>query len=286
MTDIPPQSQDRMPGLESELRPPAEHIRESYKGSGKLAGKRALITGGDSGIGRAAALHFAREGADVAILYLPEEAGDGAEALRLIEAEGARGLAIEADLRDPKACADAVARTVAAFGGLDILVANAAIQKVYGDLTEISDDDWHWHFDVNIHSIFYLSRAALPHLSAGSSIICTSSVIAFLGNGDLLAYSTTKGAISGFARGLAKQLAARGIRVNQVAPGPIWTPIQPASWGQVDPQIVAETGKDTPIGRIGQPSEVGPAFVYLASEEASYVTGQTIHVNGGIPVNG
>lgn len=285
MTEIPPQSQDRMPGRESELTPPAEHIRDSYKGAGRLTGKRALITGGDSGIGRAVALHFAREGADVAIVYLPEEAEDGREAIRRIEAEGTRTIAIEGDLRDPGFCQEAVEKTVAAFGGLDILVPNAGIQKVAKDVTEISDADWNWHFDVNIHSIFYLSRAAMPHLSKGSSIISCASVNGFLGDQDLLAYSSTKGAISGFTRALAKQVAKRGVRVNQVAPGPIWTPIQPASWGRVDPQSMPEMGKDTPMGRIGQPSEVGPAFVYLASEDGSYITGQTIHVNGGMIVN-
>ncbi|MBK1622568.1 glucose 1-dehydrogenase [Afifella marina] len=275
-----------MPGRESELTPPAEHIRDSYRGAGRLAGKRALITGGDSGIGRAVALHFAREGAAVAIVYLPEEADDGREAVRLIEAEGAQALAVEGDLRRPEFCKDAVEKTVETFGGLDILVANAGIQKVAKDVTEISDADWNWHFDVNIHSIFYLSRAAMPHLGKGSSIISCTSVNGFLGDEDLVAYSSTKGAISGFTRALAKQIANQGVRVNQVAPGPIWTPIQPASWGRVDPKSMPEMGKDTPMGRIGQPAEVGPAFVYLASEDGSYITGQTIHVNGGMIVNG
>jgi NAD(P)-dependent dehydrogenase (short-subunit alcohol dehydrogenase family) len=286
MTRIPPQSQNRMPGRESELVPPAEHIRASYKGYGRLAGRRALVTGGDSGIGRAVALHFAREGASIAIVHLPEEADDGAEAIRLIEAEGAPALAIVGDLRDAGFCDGAVARVVEAFGGLDILVNNAGIQKVAKDLCEIGDEDWAWHFDVNVDPMFRLSRAALPHLRGGAAIINTTSVNGYVGNEQLVAYSSTKGAMMGFTRALALQLAPRGIRVNEVAPGPIWTAIQPAGFGPVDPQMVADMGKDVPMGRIGQPSEVAPAYVYLASEEASYVTGQTIHVNGGMPVNG
>ena len=283
---IPPQSQDRMPGRESELVPPAEHIRASYKGSGRLAGKRALVTGGDSGIGRAVAVHFAREGASVAITFLPEEADDGAEAIRLLEAEGVPALAIVGNLRDADFCTAAVERTVAAFGGIDILVNNAGIQKVADDLSAISDEDWEWHFGVNVHPMFRLSRAALPHMGRGAAIIATTSVNGYVGNKSLVAYSSTKGAIMGFTRALSQQLAQRGIRVNEVAPGPIWTAIQPAGFGPVDPQMVADMGKDVPMGRIGQPSEVAPAYVYLASEEASYVTGQTIHVNGGMPVNG
>ncbi len=283
---IPPQSQDHMPGVESKLIPPAQHIRDSYKGSSKLAGKKALITGGDSGIGRAAALHFAREGADVAIIYLPEEADDGQDAKKLIEAEGVRALAIEADLRKVENCNNVVKTVIEQFGGLDIVVNNAGIQKVAKDLGEISDDDWHWHFDINVHAMFYLTRAALPHLHKGASIINTTSVNAFAGNDMLVAYSTTKAAQAGFTRALALQLADKGIRVNEVAPGPVWTPIQPAGFGPIDPQIVADMGKSVPLARIGQPSEVGPAYVYLASEDSSFITGQTIHVNGGMIING
>lgn len=281
-----PQTQDRMPGRESELMPPAEHIRPGYRGAGRLAGKRAIVTGGDSGIGRAVALHFAREGAHVAIVHLPMEADDGARTLELLHAEGTQALAIVGDLREPAFCLDVIDQTVAAFGGLDILVNNAGIQKVADDLRAISDDDWAWHFDTNVHPMFRLSRAALPHLARGASIINTTSVNAFVGNDSLVAYSSTKAAQVGFTRALALQLASHGIRVNEVAPGPIWTSIQPAGFGPVDPQLVADIGKSVPLGRIGQPSEVAPAYVYLASEDASYITGQTIHVNGGMAVNG
>lgn len=286
MKNVPPQSQNRMPGRESELNPAAEHIRESYRGSGRLKGKKALVTGGDSGIGRAVALHFAREGADVAIVYLPEEADDGAEAVRLIEAQGVRALSIEADLRDPDACKTVITTVIEAFGGLHILVNNAGIQKVAMDLGEISDKDWFWHFDINVHAMFFLCRAALPYLSEGASIINTTSINAFAGNEFLVAYSTTKAAQAGFTRALALQLASKGIRVNEVAPGPVWTSIQPAGFGPIDPQMVAQMGQDVPMKRMGQPSELGPAYVYLASEEASFMTGQTIHVNGGMIVNG
>ena len=282
---IPPQSQDHQPGVERLLKPRAEHIRPDYRGSDKLKGRRALITGGDSGIGRAVALHFAREGADVAILYLEEEE-DARETIRLAEAEGVRALAIEGDVANSMVCNDAVAHVVEVFGGLDIVVHNAGVQYVSTDLTDISDETWQRHMDVNINGYFYITRAALPHLNRGSAIINTSSINAFAGNKALVAYTTTKAAEMGFTRALALQLAEKGIRVNAVAPGPIWTPLQPASWGPVDPQAVADMGKSTPMGRIGQPSEMGPAYVYLAAEDSSYVTGQTVHVNGGMIING
>ncbi|AXY23747.1 MULTISPECIES: glucose 1-dehydrogenase [Komagataeibacter] len=282
---IPPQSQDHQPGVERLLKPRAEHIRPDYRGSDKLKGRRALITGGDSGIGRAVALHFAREGADVAILYLEEEE-DARETIRLAEAEGVRALAIEGDVANSMVCNDAVAHVVEVFGGLDIVVNNAGVQYVSTDLTDISDETWQRHMDVNINGYFYITRAALPHLNRGSAIINTSSINAFAGNKALVAYTTTKAAEMGFTRALALQLAEKGIRVNAVAPGPIWTPLQPASWGPVDPQAVADMGKSTPMGRIGQPSEMGPAYVYLAAEDSSYVTGQTVHVNGGMIING
>ncbi|GBQ97856.1 oxidoreductase [Gluconobacter cerinus NRIC 0229] len=267
------------------MQPKAEHIRASYKGSGKLTGKKALISGGDSGIGRAAALHFAREGADVAILYL-EEHEDAKETIRLIEKEGRKGLAIAGDVSSSQTCNSAVEKTVKELGGLDILVNNAGVQIVQEEISAISDQEWQKHMDTNINGYFYLVRAALPHLAKGSAIINTSSINAFAGNKALLAYSTTKAAEMGFTRALALQLVSKGIRVNAVAPGPIWTPLQPASWGPVDPQSVADLGKDTPMGRCGDPSELGPAYVYLASNDASFVTGQTLHVNGGMIING
>lgn len=282
---ILPQSQDHQPGLEGLMQPKAEHIRASYKGSGKLTGKKALISGGDSGIGRAAALHFAREGADVAILYL-EEHEDAKETIRLIEKEGRKGLAIAGDVSSSQTCNSAVEETVKELGGLDIIVNNAGVQIVQEEISAISDQEWQKHMDTNINGYFYLVRAALPHLAEGSAIINTSSINAFAGNKALLAYSTTKAAEMGFTRALALQLVSKGIRVNAVAPGPVWTPLQPASWGPVDPQSVADLGKDTPMGRCGDPSELGPAYVYLASNDASFVTGQTLHVNGGMIING
>ncbi|MFT8366751.1 MAG: glucose 1-dehydrogenase [Gluconobacter cerinus] len=282
---ILPQSQDHQPGLEGLMQPKAEHIRASYKGSGKLTGKKALISGGDSGIGRAAALHLAREGADVAILYL-EEHEDAKETIRLIEKEGRKGLAIAGDVSSSQTCNSAVEKTVKELGGLDILVNNAGVQIVQEEISAISDQEWQKHMDTNINGYFYLVRAALPHLAKGSAIINTSSINAFAGNKALLAYSTTKAAEMGFTRALALQLVSKGIRVNAVAPGPVWTPLQPASWGPVDPQSVADLGKDTPMGRCGDPSELGPAYVYLASNDASFVTGQTLHVNGGMIING
>ncbi|NHN88295.1 glucose 1-dehydrogenase [Acetobacter conturbans] len=282
---IPPQSQDHQPGVEGKMTPPAIHIRPGYKGSGKLTGKKALITGGDSGIGRAAALHFAREGADVAIIYL-EEHEDAQETARLIEAEGRKAVLIAGDVASSSFCNEAVEKAVSDLGGLDILVNNAGVQYVSLDLTDITDEVWQRHMDVNINGYFYITRAALKHLNSGASIISTSSINAFAGNKSLVAYTTTKSAEMGFTRALALQLAGKKIRVNAVAPGPVWTPLQPASWGPVDPEAVANLGKDTPMERCGEPCELGPAYVYLASDDSSYVTGQTLHVNGGMIING
>ncbi|AZV37850.1 NAD(P)-dependent oxidoreductase [Komagataeibacter xylinus] len=284
-TTIPPQSQPHQPGVERLMNPQAEHIRESYRGSGKLKGRRALVSGGDSGIGRAAVLHFAREGADVAILYL-EEDEDAHETVRLARAEGVQALAIRGNVASSAVCDDAVRQTVDTLGGLDIVVNNAGVQYVSEDLTDITDDMWQHHMDVNINGYFYLTRAALPHLGRDSAIINTSSINAFAGNASLVAYTTTKAAEMGFTRALALQLAPKGIRVNAVAPGPVWTPLQPASWGPVDPDSVAHLGDKTALGRVGQPSELGPAYVYLAAQDSSFVTGQTLHVNGGMIVNG
>lgn len=282
---IPPQTQSRNPGLETELDPQAIHITDSYKGSGKLAGKRALVTGGDSGIGRAVALHFAREGAKVAILYL-DETEDAENTRKLVEAEGTECLVVAGDIADRAVCDQAIAKIAEAWGGIDILVNNAGIQRARASLADISDEEWHWHFNVNIHGMFYLTRAALAHMGKGAAIINTTSINAFAGNKHLVAYTSTKGAIAGFTRALALQLVDQGIRVNEVAPGPFWTPIQPSGFGPYDPQIVASMTDATPMNRVGQPAELGPAYVYLAAEDSSYVTGQTIHVNGGMVVNG
>ncbi|GBR54666.1 oxidoreductase [Neokomagataea thailandica NBRC 106555] len=283
--EIPPQSQEHQPGVESALEPAALHIRADYVGSGKLAGKKALISGGDSGIGRSVALHFAREGADIAILYL-EEDEDAEETKRLVEKEGRQCLLISGDVSSSVVCNDAVAQTVKTLGGLDILVNNAGIQVISEDICSISDEEWQRHLNINVNGYFYLARAAVPHLSAGSAIINTSSINAFTGNKSLLAYSTTKAAELGFTRALSLELVTHGVRVNAVAPGPVWTPLQPASWGPVDPQAVADLGKSTPMERCGDPAELGPAYVYLASQDASFVTGQTLHVNGGMIING
>lgn len=267
------------------MRPLAVHIRESYRGSGKLSGKTALISGADSGIGRAAALHFAREGANVVILYL-EEHDDAQETVSLIEKEGVKALAIAGDIRSSAFCNDAVKQTIEQFSNLDILVNNAGWQVVNQNSASITDDEWQRHMDTNINGYFYLTRAALAHLGEGSAIINTSSINAYRGSAGLLAYSTTKAAEMGFTRALALELVSKGIRVNAVAPGPVWTPLQPASWGPVDPQEVSELANSVPMDRCGDPAELGPAYVYLASADSSFVTGQTLHVNGGTIING
>lgn len=284
---IPPQSQDRQPGVESQMTPPAEFIRDDYLGSDKLKDQIALITGGDSGIGRSVALHYAREGADSVIVYL-EEHDDARETRRLVEAEGRRCLLIAGDVADADFCRTAIARAVEEFGRLDILVNNAGRQELHNAPESTSDDEWLRTFDVNIHGYFFMAQAALPHIrESGGVIINTTSVNSFIGNPYLLAYNTTKGAITAFTRTLAQMTAGDGIRVNQVAPGPIWTPLIPATMGAFDTDLVADFGgPQTPMGRAGQPSEVGPAYVYLASGDSSYITGQTIHINGGMIVNG
>ena len=264
--------------------PPAEFIDDHYKGSGKLAGKCALISGGDSGIGRAVALHYAREGAKVAIIYHTD--ADAAEHTRqAVEREGADALVIQGDVSKSADCNAAVATVIEHWSALDVVVNNAGFQKPFASLTDISDDDWTAHFDVNMHGMFYLSRAALPHLGEGASIINTSSVNAFVGNEHLVPYTATKGAVTGFTRALALQLAEQGIRVNQVAPGPVVTSIQ-LTFKDYDEDILKEMDQVTPMQRIGQPRELGAAYVYLACQDSSFVTGQTMHVNGGMILNG
>ena len=281
-TTLPPQHQDMQPGLEAEMTPQPEYIRPNYQGANKLQGKVALITGGDSGIGRAVAVHFAREGANVAIAYKPEEEEDAYQTRQLVEAEGRRCLTLPGDLREHGFCQDIVEQTVQELGHLNIVVNNAAEQFPSDDLTEITDQQWEDTFQVNFFAIVRVTRAALPHLQAGDSIICTSSINAYRGNQQLVDYSSTKGAITVFVRSIAQQLAEKQIRVNAVAPGPIWTPLIPASFPA---QKVASFGKDTTMKRPGQPSEVAPAYVFLASEDATYFTGQTLHPNGGEVVN-
>ncbi|SFQ67104.1 SDR family oxidoreductase [Hymenobacter arizonensis] len=281
-TTLPPQHQDQQPGIEAEMTPMPIYIRPNYKGSEKLQGKVALITGGDSGIGRSVAVHYAREGADVAITYLPTEEQDAYETRQLVEAEGRRCLTLPGDLRDATYCTDIVERTVQELGGLNIVVNNAAEQFVSTDLTDTSDEQWLDTFQVNFFSFVRVTRAALKHLKEDDSIICTSSINAYRGNQQLVDYSSTKGAITVFVRSMAQQLAEKKIRINSVAPGPIWTPLIPASFPA---EKVATFGKDTTMKRPGQPCEVGPAYVFLASEDATYFTGQTLHPNGGETVN-
>ncbi|RKR07362.1 NAD(P)-dependent dehydrogenase (short-subunit alcohol dehydrogenase family) [Kushneria sinocarnis] len=281
---FPAQQQERQPGVEQEMTPQPEIIREDYRGSGKLEGRKALISGGDSGIGRTAAVHFAREGADVAIVYLDEHA-DAEETKRLIEAEGRQALLISGDMSDSDFCHRAVEQTLQAFGAINILVNNAAQQVVRADITDIPDDEWRHIFDVNIHGYFYMTKAVRPHLKAGDTIINTTSINPFVGNAKLMAYTSTKGAITGFTRSLSEALVGEGIRVNEVAPGPIWTPIQPATMGRFDPTLVETLGEKMPMGRAGQPSELGPAYVFLASKDASYISGHSLHINGGAIIN-
>ncbi len=280
--ELPPQEQDQQPGLEKEMTPRPHETKPEYKGSGKLRGKAAIITGGDSGIGRAVAVLYAREGADVAIVYLNEH--EDAEATRkLVEAEGRRCLVLAGDIKQRSFCRETVQKTVEAFGRLDIVVNNAAVQFVQESLEDITEEQLETTFRTNIFSQFYLTQAALEHLKEGSSIINTTSVTAYEGNPVLIDYSSTKGAILAFTRALAASLAEKGIRVNAVAPGPIWTPLIPATFPA---EKVAQFGQDTPLGRPGQPEEVATCYVFLASEDASYITGQTLHPNGGRPVNG
>ncbi|MCX2524126.1 SDR family oxidoreductase [Larsenimonas rhizosphaerae] len=278
--------QQTLPGSEALMSPRAEFIRDSYRGSGKLDGKVALITGGDSGIGRSTAIHFAREGASVAITHLAEEQEDALEAKRLVEAEGARCLLIEADLRQRDVCDDVIRQVIDTFGALNTLVNNAGTQQVSKDMTELSDEQWKNTFATNIDSLFYLTRAALPHLGEDDTIINNASINAYIGPEFLIDYSATKGAIISFTRSLSNQVVGRGIRVNAVAPGPVWTPLQPATLGAHDPDMLEDFGSGTPMGRAGQPSELGPCFVFLASLDSSFISGQTLHPNGGTVVNG
>lgn len=271
------------PGLEADLEPKPEwHPR--YPGSGRLDGKVAVITGGDSGIGRAVAVLFAREGARVAILYLENEEEDAQATGRFVNDEGQDALLIAGDLADKGFCEDAVAEVIDRFGRIDILVNNAGEQHPAEDITDISEDQLVRTFQTNVFGMFHLSQAARPHLKEGAAIINCTSVTSFKGSDELVDYSSTKGAITAFTRALAAQLADKGIRVNAVAPGPIWTPLNP--FGGASPEKLKDFGKSTPLGRPGQPNEVAPSFLFLACEDASYMSGQVLHPNGGVPVGG
>lgn len=280
--DTPPQHQDAQPGLEHEMNPRPVYIRDTYQGADKLLGKIALITGGDSGIGRAVAIHFAREGADVAIVYHPREETDAQETKQLVEAEGRRCLLLAGDLHSLSFINDVVNRVVSTFGHINILVNNAANHVEQTDFTDITDEQLAATFELNILAMFRLTKAALPHMAAYDCIINTTSVVSYRGSKNLIDYASTKGAVTTFTRSLSQNLVERNIRVNGVAPGPVWTPLIVSTKTLEE---VEKFGKDTPLGRAGQPAELAPAYVFLASEDASYFTGQVIHVNGGEVVN-
>ncbi|HSL53096.1 MAG TPA: SDR family oxidoreductase [Pyrinomonadaceae bacterium] len=278
MSPMPAQHQPK-PGIEAKIKPRPNYQAPLYKGAGKLKEKVALITGGDSGIGRAVAVLFAREGADVAFTFLKEEKQDAEETKRAIEAEGQEAFPLSGDVRDPKVCKKLVQQTVDKFGKLDILVNNAAFQQHQESLEEVTEEQWDRTFKTNIYGYFYMTKAALPHLEEGSVIVNTGSITGLEGSKELLDYASTKGAIHAFTKSLAQNLVERGIRVNCVAPGPVWTPLNPSDKKAED---VAEFGADTPMKRPAQPEEIAPAFVYFASEvDSSYVTGEVLTLLGG-----
>ncbi|WP_338832257.1 SDR family oxidoreductase [Bradyrhizobium sp. 27S5] len=283
MPDYPkppyPSQRQPMPGSTAKMHPRPDHGETSYNGSGRLQGKRAIITGGDSGIGRAVAIAFAREGADILIAYL-DETDDAKEVAAIIEKEGRKAVLVEGDLRSPDHCRAVVDRAVRDLGGVDILVNNAAHQATFSDIGDISDEEWRITFEVNIHAMFFLAKAAVPHMTPGGSIINTAWVNADMPNPILLAYATTKGAIQNFTGGLAQMLAEKGIRVNAVAPGPIWTPLIPSTMPN---DAVKNFGKQVPMKRAGQPAELATAYVMLADPLSSYTSGTTIAVTGGKP---
>lgn len=273
----PGQTQDQQPGIEEEMSPAPIYDDSDYKGSGKLKGKNTIITGGDSGIGRAIAVAYAKEGANVAIIYLDEHE-DATKTVSLIEGYGGKAMKIATDLSDDENCQQAIDEVVQEFGNINVLVNNAGKQFPTDNFLDITPDQLQETFSTNIYSMFYLTQAALPHMTKGDAIVNTSSVTAYRGSPGLIDYSATKGAITTFTRSLALNLVEQGIRVNAVAPGPIWTPLIPATF---DKEKVKHHGEDTPMKRRGQPAENAPAYVFLASTDSSYMTGQTIHVDGG-----
>lgn len=284
MTDYPrppyPEQHQAMPGHTDAMKPRPDHGETSYVGSGRLAGKSAIITGGDSGIGRAVAIAYAREGANLLISYLSEEEEDARETQKWVEEAGRKAVLMPGDISSAQHCRAIIDKAVEELGGIDILVNNAAHQASFEAFGDISDREWELTFAVNIHAMFYLSKAAAPHLEDGGVIINTSSINADQPNAHLLAYATTKGAIQNFTMGLAQMLADKNIRVNCVAPGPVWTPLIPST---MPPEAVKSFGENTPIGRAAQPRELAPPYVMLASDEASYMSGATVPVTGGRP---
>ncbi|VXB24313.1 SDR family oxidoreductase [Maribacter litoralis] len=276
------QEQKTQPGKEFNMNPEPVTIRDSYKGSDKLKNKVVLLTGGDSGIGKSIAVHFAREGALVAIIYLNEEK-DALQTKNEIENEGGQCLLLQGDVKNEQFCKEAIDKTISNFGSLNCVINNAAMQFPTEHIEDIKIENLHTTFETNIYPYFYIVKAAMKHLKAGDTIINTTSVTAYRGSEHLIDYASTKGAIVSFTRSLSKSLAEKGIRVNAVAPGPIWTPLIPATF---DGEKLENFGKDVPLGRAGQPAEVAPAYVYLASEDSSYMTGQVLHVNGGEVIGG
>lgn len=276
---LPEQDQPR-PGKESKMNPEPEIIRKNYKGSEKLKGKVALITGADSGIGRSIAVHFAIEGADVAIIY-DKSTSDAKATKKMVEDHGQKALLLKGDLKKPAFCKKAVKETVKEFGRIHILINNAAVQFPQDSIKEIDNDQLHLTFETNVYPLFYITKEVISQMKSGDCIINTTSITAYRGHDALIDYSSTKGAVLSFTRALSGNLAKKNIRVNAVAPGPIWTPLIPSTFDSV-----SDFGKDAPLGRVGQPSEVAPAFVYLACADSSYVTGQVIHVNGGSVLGG
>jgi NAD(P)-dependent dehydrogenase (short-subunit alcohol dehydrogenase family) len=276
---FPPQQQT-VPGLQSQMNPVPDCGEKSYRGSGKLTGKKAIITGGDSGIGRAVAIAYAREGADVLISYLNEDE-DARDVARYVEDAGRKCVLVPGDLSDPAHCRTVVDRAVEELGGIDILVNNAAFQMMRKSLAEISDEEWDYTFRLNVGAYFYLAKAAVPHMKPGSSIIGSSSVNSDSPNPTLAPYAATKAAIANFSASLAQLLGDKGIRVNSVAPGPIWTPLIPST---MPPDSVESFGDNVPLGRAGQPAELAPIYVLLASDDASYISGARVAVTGGRPI--
>ncbi|MBT1675727.1 SDR family oxidoreductase [Curtobacterium aurantiacum] len=273
--------QQQPPGSDQELTPQADHGEESYRGSGKLTGKRAVITGGDSGIGKAVAIAFAREGADVLISYLPEEEDDAQDTKRWIEEAGRKAVLFPGDVSDPAYCRSVIDQAVSELGGLDVLVNNAAYQMTHETIEEISDEEWDHTLATNLSAYFHLVKAALPHLGPGSSIIGSSSVNSDNPKPNLAPYDVTKAGVANLSAALAQLLGERGIRVNSVAPGPIWTPLIPST---MPPEQVEQFGKQSPLGRPGQPAELAPVYVLLASDDGSYVSGARVAVTGGTPI--